>query len=1090
MRKHFLCKRMRLGALLSLMLTAVLCFVAFITCNAFSLKSTQNALADFYEEANKKLSETIDSEYLVGSEVSWPLEIDIPNGDGTVKATNGVVILPNGSVESLGTLTLTQLGNYTVIYQYELDGVKDVVEKTVFVGDRLVKLSSEGGSITAVTEEQQADVVFDGNDTNVTTQKEDALIVRVSEGVSFEYSKSIDLSNVDDNGLCTLISLDYRLLNYVLEDGNYILNSTSANTCVVRVSDSYDSSKYVDLVYHTKQREAGITAKGQLSVRAYSQSQYAAAKTRHESWTEEYEYLKFYKNKATGDDYGVFLYPLPVLGKDGTPLDNPKHTAVTWKYDPVNQYVYYSSGATKDAESLVFLSPLNSDHVHGSTANTFAGFPSGKVKISIIMSDWDSTNQARVDVFRLGETYGDALMEACQDDMYHIDDVGVPTIDLGIKNTDKNSIFVAYNNYYKVPVPVSVAGAAIGSGYSVSAYVNYGTTSQFEVPIINGEIYIDRNAVYTLKYTAVNASGGIGETLLTLIAVKDANEGISLNLDENFFNGSFLSGQVITLPSYTLNTINLESELSMSITIKHAKTEIKVNPVEGKATLPYAGEYKIIYEYKDNVYSFVKEFTITAQPSDYVGFLDKVVISKYFIKGAQYTLPDITGYVLGGEDIVATATETFVSYDGGAFNKVDRQKITVTGSSTIQVKYVCSNGNKSAEIYSEVAKIVDVGFGNSKLKVKNYFIHDNFTPPADGESALKYTSDITNGNNTLYFINPIDYTDFELRYKVNAKANFKKLNIKLVDYYDPSIVYVITIENVDGIAYVSYNGGAKLNSTKNFAQSKDVGVTYKLLNNKLSVDNDLDYLYNLKEYFNSSLCYLEIELDGIYGDADIEITKVNGQTIKNTTTKDSVASKISVTDFGGNYTIGSQITIHEACVTDVLSTVLDEAVKVTILHSETREVVVDVNGVTLKDVPALRDYTFTLDKLGAYQVVYSRQDTGSKKKETKTYIINVVDNEKPVITFNKIGLTEINIKTGSNVDASFTVTDKVSETANISTSMWVRDSKTNVNYTCHDPNGIIYFNKAGKYVIYVFAKDEAGNYAYNTVTVTVQDEVA
>ena len=1089
MKSFFLTKKTWLRATLALLVVSVLCFAAFFVCNALTRKST-NVLADIAEEAENKLNDTFEENYYVGAEVEWPSSIDIPNSE--ITADNGVVVWPNGEVTSTGKLSLTQMGDYVIKYYYEIDGEVCVAEKNVFVGDKLVKLSADGGSITAVSAAEQAveGVKFENNTSNVTMQKDDALIVRMKEGINLTYTKSIDLSNVDENGLCTLITLDYHMLDLALSGSTYSITTRSANTCYVRIADAYDTSLYVDLAYSSQDRYNEIASSGHVTARAYNQSYYQGAHVAPDNWTTEYTWRKLYTPE--GDvKYGVYMDSKPVLGPNAVNVAASDHTAITWKYDPVNQYVYYNCGTSKGLEKDMFLTPLNSLHIQGSAKRLFPGFPSGKVRLSVIMANWENSNEARVDIFRIGETYGADLIDEFNNG-YHNDDVGTPSFEFDTKFTEGKSINVAYNTEFEVPVPSKIVGALNSKKYSVEAYVNYGTPSQFETPIVNGKLKLDRKAIYTLRYTAINASGGVGEELITLVVDPNASVGIALGLDEAFFNGNFESGQNITLPAHTLTSINIAEDLALKITAKHAKTNISVNTSTRNLTLPYAGEYKIVYEYKDNVYNLSKEFTISATAANNVGFLDALIVPKYFIKNAEYSLPEINGYLLSGADQETVEVKAYISYDGGAYTEISREKVKIQGNSTAQVKYVCTGAENTAEIISNVAKIVDVGYGiRNGLLYREYFDYEGFTTDAYDSTLknndVKYTTIATSGNSTLKFINAIDYTSLAFNYKANANANYKKINVKLVDYYDPSITYVISIADVGGTAHISFNGAEPIDSTLAFTAVKAKSISYNNESSLLRFDTALNHRVRLDEIFNSSLCYLEIELVDLYGQADFVVDAINSQNFRNSAKSDTGNPRLSAADLSGNRALGTYVTIPVPTVTDVLSPILDENIKLTVKHVETGEVATDVNGVKLSNVLGVKEYTFKLEQLGEYKIQFSFKD-GNNKSSMKNLAAIVVDSEKPVVTFNKIELSEIRIKTGTNVDASFTVTDNIE--GGIVRSSWVRDTATNVNYTCHDPNGIIYFNKAGEYIIYAFAKDKAGNYTYATVKVIVEDEVA
>lgn len=1094
MRNFLRSKKTKIAFLTSLIVVAVACFTVFFTLDAFSPKSPSYVLADFKQEAETVLNTTIEDNYYVNEDVNWPSQISIEYDGNTITASNGVILWPNGNATRTGSSqTLYQTGYYTVRYTYSLGESFDYVEKQVFVGDKLTTLSADGGSITAVTADEQVDGVFNGNDSNVTMQKDDALIVRIKEGVTFNYTKSIDLNNVDDNGLCTLISLDFHLLDVILNGSTYEVAGRTANTCIIRLSDAYDPSIYVDIAYSAQDRYGAVDLKGHANAKAFNQPQWAGALVAADNWgTADQSWRRFY----TVDNirYGVYRFPTPVLGPSCTDVVNKKHTAVTWKYDPENDYIYYNFGSQKGTETDKFLMPLKDARVNDTA---FPGFTSNKVRLSIYMSDWANADAGRVDIFRIGDTYGEELLNQFKNDKV-VDDVGTPVIDLGVKYTQDKSVNVAMNTDFVVPVPEKITGIISGVNYDVRAYVNYGMAAQFEVPIIDGKLSIDKKAIYTLEYSAMNSSGAVGKELLTLNVIGDATEGIKLDLDESIFDGEFTGGQVVQLPQHTLTSINIQDDVKLKITLKHEKMSLNVDTDTRKFTLPYSGVYKIVYEYSDNVYSLKTEFEIEAEVAEVAGFLDNVVIPKYFIKDASYTLPELMGYKLGGSTLTPIDVDVYVSFDGGDFEAVDRENVYIEGASTLQAKYVCSYNGQSAEKLSSISRIVDVlYYGDNEdykdqglLSHSEYFIHDNFTTEdfTGDNSTVVYTSTLNSGNNVLEFINAIDVTFLEFAYEANENANYRKINVKLVDYYDPTIQYVISIENVGGNACVSFNGAETIDTKTAFAQSGSRTLAYDLESSKLMFGKEAKTIVDLQSYFTTSLCYLVVELEDISGPAEISIYYINSQLITNEPVDDFTSPRISTYDFTGNYSINSTVTLYKPCVTDIITPVLNSSVTLRVMHVESGEYVRDINGKQLKNVSGLKDYTIVLDRIGEYRVFYEFMD-GAMNRTTKMYVMLVVDTEAPTVEFDKLELTKIKIKTGTNIDASFTVSDNITPAANLKTSLWVKDLNSNVSYPVNTPERIITFSRPGRYMIYAFASDEAGNFTYKTVEVIVVDEV-
>ncbi len=1077
-------------------LSAILCVALVLGLTSLFKRPTSFVSADVKQDIQEELNTSFKDKYWVNEKVVVSPEFVVEVDGQPVTAEGGIIIFPNGLIQGADTYTLSMVGDYAV--RYFINDATDYVEKNFFVGEKLVSLTVEdvNNTITAVSAEEQAGEKFANNSSPVTVQGKDALIVNMKEGTELNYSKTIDLFDTDENGLCTLISLDYHLFDVEDKGTSYqMTNDISATQCFVRIYDAYDSNIFVDLSYNIVSQAGGYTQSGTLNVKAYNQVYYYGCYN-YDYWPSnwnEYSFRKKFEH-VDGNTYPVGIEKTPILGRAGSNVHMYTHQPITWKYDPVNQYVYAHCGNTLNEARDYFVAPLNSTYIQ--TIRTFSGFPSGKVKIKIYTTNWKSNTPVRLDIFRLGNDSGSAFLDEFKNG-YLRDEGGAPIIDLGITPTYQGAVYAPLNSEFNVPVPKSIIGMAENTDYTVSAYVNYGSNTQFQVPIVDGKLNINQKATYTLRYTAVGEKGGIGEALLPIIVKSDEGEGIKLNLNSNFFNGSFTTGQSITLPEHTFVSYNRVEDLKVTIKAVHERGETIINPTSRLFVPLYVGDYKIVYQYSDNVYNITKEFDMSVSVGNNVNFIDEIVLPRYFVKDVNYSLPNISAYVIDGSDNPATVNTTVsVSYDNGSsWTVVDRSNVKITGSDTVIVKYSSGNAVK----VSEPVKIVDVS-SEYGISLNKYFIHDNFTvTEMDWEEwtnfDIVYSSTITSGSNTLEFVNPVDVTKFDFTFRTfGENTNYNRVNIILRDYYDINNKYVISYINDGGQLVISLNGGAPIATDTAFNTISDKVVLYNGIGNILNVDNVASSI-RFADYFTSSLVYLDVELEGIYGSSDITIFKVCGHNLTNSDTSDLSGPRISVDDIAGSYELNHIITLAPPTVSDAVSSVLDKDVLMTVYYVKDRSFidVYDVNGVLIKNVSALTTYNIKLDKLGEYRVTYRVKDSNGVSY-TENYKIVVNDNEPPVLEFNEIDLTQIRINVGDSIDARFTVSDNISSEEEIRVGLWVRDLKTNVNYTCHAdeengiPFGLIKFAYAGEFEVYAFAQDATGNYTYKTFKVIVEEK--
>jgi hypothetical protein len=88
----------------------------------------------------------------------------------------------------------------------------------------------------------------------------------------------------------------------------------------------------------------------------------------------------------------------------------------------------------------------------------------------------------------------------------------------------------------------------------------------------------------------------------------------------------------------------------------------------------------------------------------------------------------------------------------------------------------------------------------------------------------------------------------------------------------------------------------------------------------------------------------------------------------------------------------------------------------------------------------------------------------------------------PEIQIN--GSETVNLRQGELFKLDYTVTDDRTAAENVVVTVFMRDTKSNAFYTFNEPKIPFYY--AGKYEVYVYAKDESGNYSYKVIWVTVE----
>ncbi len=1068
--------------LIALMLVCALCFAFTVKDRAVLVEA----------ETITIISDSFKDEYKLNAEVEFPSEVQVTYEGQPVTAKDGLIFAPDGVVSYAGTLKLEKLGEYTIRYFFDdAEGNKCIAEKKFRVSNMLYGISTSNGTVTAVTAAQQANDYFDGNAKNVMLSKEDGLIVRLSEGDTFNLTTSIDLANVDEDGLCNLITLDYKLTDFVKNPAfgvdvdvkdywkEFIPQTKIARYCIIRLSDSYDLGNYVELYFRydgptndvvdINTETAPGNYYGAFSACAVGQVRTALTGALPAGTT----YATYYNINFDGETLG--LYKNNEKGGrsfSGKPLTGSNHTPFTWKYDYLTNKIYIEQGGETE-----IVSALSSSEIYGT--DTFGGFSSSKVQLSIYMSEYLTGAQARVDITSLGEYSGGELVEN-YGKLGFFDTVATPVIDLGVEDTDERGIYVPFDSEYVLPVANAFSNEQIISS-KVFVYANYGTQNQIDIPVSQGKIKIDKDARYTVKYEVINAAGCIGEKTLIINPVRNIK---SITLNTSFDNLTEVdAGSTVVLPEYSISTINRADKLSVKIKAVHEKETINVNP-ENRTFIPsYKGEYKIIYECSDNVSNVTYDYSINCVASQNVSFIGEFTLPKYFIKDAYYSLDVIPAYSFENGEPNLKAVSTSISFDSGeSYQSVsDAKKVKITGSEnndTAIIKYSCGN----VSVISDPVKIVDVGYGD-KIRQRDYFVHDNFNVKSYEETNktdIQYDSILTTGNNKLEFINAIDYTSLSFAFKTPLNlANYEKVNVILTDYYDSSVSFVVSFINRNGICYISVNGETAVISDYKFADNNVTKkMSYNSLTNIMTVNGVNFNSIVLSEIFNSSLCYVDVELVNISGNASIIIDIINDQNFRNNRYNDNVNPKISFKDFAGEYELGSVIDISVPCVTDVLSTVIYE--NISLFVEKDGEVMFSLDGVKLDSTcNPLRGYQIKLDSFGQYTITFMAKDGAGRSAQALCYV-SVVDTVAPEIFVED---DSVKLKVGNTLDVKYSVTDDRTPAEDITVTLFMMDVKTNAFYTFNDFK--IRFSYASEFDVYLYAKDAAGNVSYSVISVIV-----
>ena len=985
----------------------------------------------------------VNDNYDINEKATFPLTVDVEYKGSTKTAEDGVLVFPSGKVIKVteSAIGFTEQGEYSLRYFFMDGNVKVTAEKTFKVSDSLYYLTNSSGSITPVTAEMNLASDFRSLEDNTMGTEKEGIILRLSEGCEFRYNKPVDLSKSDELGLAHVITIDPRVYETsVSEDGKTMVKGNSIVSFTrIRLTDCYDPTTYVEILL--------CTGDGTLYLRAGTNLQQDGGLLVPNGANAAANAKEYYLDGVRG---------LCRLGHGGqwdhgyspTKLNtNTNHIdGLRFDYDLEKSRLYCTGSSGRKNQ---IINDFESESIYGD--NLFPGFTTGEVFVSIFCDTYNLPMQARIDVLSIGEDQGDYLLKG-----YNLDESN-PNYDryqdtvkpmIKVDADTENKIYCAVGDTFKIPT-AKAYDVNLASPAETKVYRNYGSEEKINVRISNGEFKLDAADTYYIEYSAVDKFGNRGVEVLKVYGVLNAS-GKSLGIETDKLN-TLNAGENTKLPAFVVSTVNDPASVSLEIIAKSDKETIKVASLKGldiinelgasgiKFMPKYAGEYTITFNLKDNVYdtsSAPFEYKVTCVPSNYVSFLEAPFLERYLIKNAVYGLREFNAYEFTKGEPNAKKVDAFVSFDGGEFTKIqDTNKVLIEGDKTVQIKYAVDETNY---VLSDIVKIADVNFDADNpydIIMNKYFQYeeDAFTVDTEDEDGweltdIVYMSNKTSGTNKLSFVNSLFYNKFVFEYKIDTDyADYTSFDIILTDVKDPTFKNVITVGKNGAVTYLSVNGGTQYSCNRTFGADAFNTISYDNATKRLllgDVNLVVDFECPSKRY------YLDVQFNGIYGNAGMLIRTINNQKLLGDAHFDSNVPEINITRTVGNFAVGEVLTIHAPDYADILSPIDLTSVKYIVKFGET--VIKSVDGVLLDGTNnAFKDVQVKLDTLGEYSVQYMATDISGQQVSGK-YFFSATDGVAPVISLADFaeGAT-YQVKLGQKLTIEYEASDNLTATEDL-----------------------------------------------------------
>ncbi|MBQ8658673.1 MAG: hypothetical protein IJ506_06015 [Clostridia bacterium] len=1041
----------------SLFLLLALIFTILIGFLILEPKKTETTNAQTIElEEN-----TINDVYALNQKVVFPSSVDVQYENEIYTAENGIVCKPNGNlidVNKVGVL-FDLAGKYQIKYYFKSKSGKTITaEKEFSVVEELYSLSLNNGSSFVVGEESEAACENNADDTLYS--KEEGLIVRLNSGASFVYNKPIDLTAKADGETAEIIKMDARLVDvqYNESTSRYERVGLIAEELRINLTDCYNSMNSIEIIVDAIGSTTYFRVKTLTSSKSYGifveiPTTLEANKNNKELYVDDKRAIAYFDNYGTyfsGYGYGDAISVLP---------------GYTLSYDYDTHRVYYEYGEKKTLICDLLNTTLFDD-------DDFTPFTTGEVYLSMYANDYKRPASARVDILSVG---GEKLTS--NEKLY---DTKAPKIDVAMDCTVDNTVYVAKGERFTIPSAKATDVNDSGELH-VNVYRNYGTEMQSLVGSNVKSFVVERADAYTVEYSTTDRFGNVGVATVNVVAV-DEQESLRIatqKIDVAYF------GEANVLPEYQISSVNDTSKIKVEITAEIEGDKTQIDPENRIFKPKKMGVYTITFTYSDNVNTRTYSYTVETQARAEIVFLDQISFYDYVIKNAEYKIDPLYAYVKSENNYQSVKADCYVSYDGENFVKVENiNKFKVEQEGTLYIKF----GYKG--VYSNVyqSAVVDVGYGFAdSFKLSKYFLGDFSVLEYDSNGKrvnnIAFASNKKSGSNELQFINAVDYTQFKLEYRVLAdKANYEKLNIRLIDATDKNKTFTITIRQSEGIAFISLNGGVEYLSSKTFAGEFVNSIAY---NGDLNVLNINGAKYTVDFGFDSQFAYLEVEMENIYGEAAFTIVKINNSTFDNSIKSETFQPLVNIEEAYGQYEINSTVKIKTPTFSDVLTPINYDSVKFTVATPDGKTYATSVEGDVLDGSQTWAEsYDVKLTQYGLYTVTYLAQDCLNNKISGQ-YRFEVKDLQAPTIVI-KGGYDEskpMKVKLGK-VNLSFDVSDNITAEKDLLVQINLMNDTTMVMQ--YDVGKSFTVSQKGTYTVFVYAKDADDNNRYVSFKLIVE----
>lgn len=982
------------------------------TATAVGLTFSGEVVADDATVSFVDLQDT----YSAGATLEIPQSVAVKYNDTLYAAEKCYIVSPDGSALTGSSFTLDDVGQYTLVLQSTAEGKRISASTTFMVLDGYYAVSNSTSSVSY-------------GELNATYKKKgmtNGVVAELTEGATLTIAEPLNVYAAD---LVELFSF------------NLVRMDAAVSYLSIKLVDCYNPDIEIDIQYWKRNSgetylKAGPKGAGLVGLVSSDNGQYAIGGN---TYSRGIFGSNTRSNRTVNGNYNNIK-----ISFENT--DDGKIRI--WSNTPEHE--------TNPNGDDRLVTEINNDKLY---SETFPGFTTGEVMMSITATGFSNVKTARVEIGSLEGRKNDELNTFG----YYLDDVA-PSIQLN--NTTDNSIVAGVAT--KVPTATAYDASGLNGDVDYTVWYNYADTkARRAVAVSNGTFIADELGTYTVEYRAKDVYGNKASKLLNLSAVKRAATGIDFAISEKVVNPEI--GSVADLTGYSLESLCASPTVEIWLTTPNGKTA-DVTKTANAYSIDYSGTYKVKYIYADTFYEGVYEYEFTSVFGGKPVFEKKSIpVPEYFIAGATYSVEDIKAYIYEGSEKAAADTKAYISYDGGEYQAITADEFTIAEKTSLKLKLAAAS-DESVYIESAQAGIVSVGYDTDLLDVAKYFVGD-----LTGVAYSDYTTFTAekNGSVSMQFVNALLSSKFSISFTIESAQSLAGMDLIFTDYYDHAKTATIALNGGDGDAKT-----VSINGVSSALPSSWKGSSFVLSYDGTSVD--FDGSVSAADFgFTSDLCLLTIRFRKVSKGFSFKLSALCNQSF-GSQTSDEVRPLISASLPSIVMGVNEEYTTDIPLAADVLSPAPGKNCYLTVNLVKSGESNVqfftDKSGKTLNRVSANQNYVVKFTEYGCYTFTYSYTD-GAGRTGNLRQLVYVYDLTAPTIAFEKQPTSTIGVKVGSKITPlSVVATDNLTKTKNLV--IWTVVYDANGKLAVITKESTFTLTQQGKYTVYIHCKDENGNAAY------------